>query len=204
MAQFLKRKPKEEPARQRYPEELWTLLTLGKPDENIDYGQLAKPLADYVPDLIHMALDEDLNYRKESDPAVWAPLHAIHILGALGAVEAAEPLTQCLDWDDDWIGEALPGIYASIGQRHRKKGVHAGCGGGHHLLALQIFYLLYTGIRSAKARVGSSGVDGGHGNDRRIFGRQIQHCGRRSIGKGVVLVGHQPNGVTRSVALAHF
>ena len=36
-------------------------------------------------------------------------------LGALEAVEAAQPLTQCLDWDDDWISEALPGIYAGIG-----------------------------------------------------------------------------------------
>ena len=115
MVRFLKRKPKEEPARQRYPEALWPLLSLGRPDDNTDYHQLAEPLADYVPHLIQMALDEDLNQRYEDDPAVWAPLHAMQILGALGAVEAAEPLAQCLDWDDDWTGEALPDIYASIG-----------------------------------------------------------------------------------------
>jgi tetratricopeptide (TPR) repeat protein len=115
MVQLFKRNPKEDAARQRYPEALWPLLSLGEPDEKTDYHQLAQPLAPYVSDLIQMALDDDLNYREQDDPAVWAPLHAMQILGALGAVEAAEPLTQCLESNNDWDAEALPDVYAGIG-----------------------------------------------------------------------------------------
>jgi tetratricopeptide (TPR) repeat protein len=68
-----------------------------------------------VPDLIRMVLDEDLNQRMGDDPAVWAPLHALQILGNLGAEAAAQPLTACLDWDDDWVSGALPKVYAEIG-----------------------------------------------------------------------------------------
>ncbi len=115
MAPFFKKKSQEDPARQRYPEALWPLLVLGKPNKQTDYNQLAVPLAGYISELIQMALDEDLNLRYENDVAVWAPLHAMEILGVLGAVEAAEPLSQCLDWDDEWVTQALPGIYANIG-----------------------------------------------------------------------------------------
>jgi tetratricopeptide (TPR) repeat protein len=115
MVPSFKRTSKEDPACQRYPEVLWPLLSLEEPDEKTDYHQLAQPLAAYVPDLIQMALDDDLNYREQDDPAVWAPLHGMQILGALGAVEAAEPLTQCLEWNNDWYAEALPDVYASIG-----------------------------------------------------------------------------------------
>ncbi len=115
MVQFLKRKPKEDAARQRYPEALWPLLSLGKGEQEADYSQFAEALAGHVPDLIRMALDEDLNYREEDDPAVWAPLHALSVLRELGPIEAAEPLTECLAWGDEWYNEVLPKVYASIG-----------------------------------------------------------------------------------------
>jgi hypothetical protein len=70
MVRFLKRKAKAGAARQPYPEALWHLLSLGQPDEDTDYRQLAEPMADYVPDLIQMALDDDLNQREEDDPAI--------------------------------------------------------------------------------------------------------------------------------------
>jgi tetratricopeptide (TPR) repeat protein len=46
---------------------------------------------------------------------VWAPLHALQILGDLGVEAAAQPLTACLDWDDEWVSGALPKAYAGIG-----------------------------------------------------------------------------------------
>ena len=49
----------------------------------------AEQLTDYTPDLIHMVLDDDLNMRDEHDPAVWAPYHALKVLGVLGPAEAA-------------------------------------------------------------------------------------------------------------------
>lgn len=109
------RKAKVDLAAKRYPEALAGLLSLGKPTDDTDYPEWAERLKDYVPDLIRMVLDKDLNRRMEDDPAVWAPLHALQILGVLGAEAAAQPLTACLDWDDDWIGEALPKVYAGIG-----------------------------------------------------------------------------------------
>jgi tetratricopeptide (TPR) repeat protein len=91
------------------------LLTLDEPEEDINYGTRAKQLADFVPQLIQMTLDEDLNSRKPDDPAVWAPLHALGVLGELGPPEAAEPLIECFDWQDEWFSEKLPDVYAAIG-----------------------------------------------------------------------------------------
>ena len=115
MFNIFRRKPAAEPATKKYPEALAGLLSLGKPTDDTNYQEWAERVKDHVPALIRMALDEDLNQRTEDDPAVWAPLHAIQILGALGAEAAAQPLTACLDWDDDWVREALPKVYARIG-----------------------------------------------------------------------------------------
>ncbi len=115
MPNIFRRKLGADPATQRYPGALAGLLSLGKPTDDTSYQKWAEQLKDHVPDLIRMVLDEDLNQRQEKDPAVWAPLHALQILGVLGAESAAQPLTACLDWDDDWIGEALPKVYAGIG-----------------------------------------------------------------------------------------
>lgn len=115
MFNIFRRKPAADPATKRYPEALAGLLSLGKPTNDLSYQKWAERLKDHVPDLIRMVLDEDLNQRREKDPAVWAPLHALQILGVLGAESAAQPLTACLDWDDVWVGEALPQVYARIG-----------------------------------------------------------------------------------------
>ena len=60
-----------------------------------------------------MVLDEDLSSRDDDDPAFWAPIHAFEILSVLGPLEAAEPLLACFDWDEDWLFDALPDLYAS-------------------------------------------------------------------------------------------
>jgi hypothetical protein len=69
-----------------------------------------------VPALIAMATDEQLHYAGEDAPEVWAPLHAIQLLGELEAAEAVEPLLPLLTWDDDWLEERLPDTLGRIGQ----------------------------------------------------------------------------------------
>ena len=115
MPNIFRRKQAADPAAERYPEALAGLLSLGKPTDDTRYQEWAEQLKDHAPDLIRMVLDEDLNQRMEDDPAVWAPLHAMQILGALGAEAATQPLTACLDWHDDWVSGALPKVYAGIG-----------------------------------------------------------------------------------------
>jgi len=115
MRGILRHKRAADPAAKRYPEALTELLSWGMPTDDFRYTESAERLREYVPDLIRMVLDEDLNQREEDDPAVWAPLHALKILGVLGAEAAAQPLTACLDSMDDWITETLSQVYARIG-----------------------------------------------------------------------------------------
>ena len=61
-----------------------------------------------VPALIALATDETLHFAGQDSPAIWAPLHAIQLLGELGATEAIEPLLPLFAWqDDDWLAAAL-------------------------------------------------------------------------------------------------
>lgn len=115
MPKLFSRKPKTDPALDSFPEPFAELISYGKPADDTNYAAWAAQLAPYTADLVRMVLDDDLNERDESDPAVWAPLHALRVLGALAPIEAAEPLTECLDWDDEWFGEELPKVYAAIG-----------------------------------------------------------------------------------------
>lgn len=83
-----------------------------------DYTQLGIGAA-HVPDLIRMALDEDLHGGDSNSPEVWAPIHAWRTLGQLRAEAASEPLLTLLkridDKDDDWVGEEIPRVYGLIG-----------------------------------------------------------------------------------------
>ncbi len=115
MAKLFSRKPKTDPALDAFPQEMAALITHGEPTDATDYAAWAEQLQGHVPDLIRMVLDDDLNERTVDDPGVWAPFHALKVLGVLGAVEAAEPLMACFDWDDDWFQDELPGVYAAFG-----------------------------------------------------------------------------------------
>lgn len=74
---------------------------------------------EHVPELIRMALDEDLHGADSNSPEVWAPIHAWRTLGQLRAEAASEPLLALLeridDDGDDWVGEELPRVYGLIG-----------------------------------------------------------------------------------------
>ena len=69
-----------------------------------------------VPALVAMATDEKLHHAGEDAPEVWAPLHAIQLLGELEAAEAVEPLLPLLTRDDDWLEELLPDALGRIGR----------------------------------------------------------------------------------------
>lgn len=66
--------------------------------------------------LIQMAVDEKLHHADSTSPEVWAPLHAIQILGELGSAEAIEPLLPLFDQlNDDALAEILPQAFGGIG-----------------------------------------------------------------------------------------
>jgi SEC-C motif len=66
--------------------------------------------------LIEMAVDEQLHHADSDRPEVWAPLHAIQLLGELGASEAIEPLLPLFNWvDDDYLAQTLPEAFGGIG-----------------------------------------------------------------------------------------
>ncbi len=66
--------------------------------------------------LIAIAIDEELHFAHQARPEIWAPLHAVQLLGELRAAEAIQPLLPLFTWDDDWLEEALPECFGEIGQ----------------------------------------------------------------------------------------
>lgn len=84
-----------------------------------DYLQLGLT-SEHVPELIHMATDEDLHFADSESLEVWAPVHAWRALGQLRAEAAIKPLVALLahtdeDEEDDWTPEELPHVFAEIG-----------------------------------------------------------------------------------------
>ncbi len=72
---------------------------------------------EHIPDLIHMALDEQLNNADSESLEVWAPTHAWRALGQLRAEAAIEPLLTLfhMQEDSEWVGEELPEVFGMIG-----------------------------------------------------------------------------------------
>ena len=74
---------------------------------------------EHIPDLIRMAIDNDLHHAEEESAEVWAPVHAWRTLGQLGAKEAAQPLVRLYDNDEDddeWLSAELPLVLSMIGE----------------------------------------------------------------------------------------
>ena len=65
--------------------------------------------------LIAMATDARHYEAETESPDVWAPLHAVQILGELEASDAVEPLLPLLGWDDEWLDQLLPECLGRIG-----------------------------------------------------------------------------------------
>ena len=109
------RKARLDPILEHYPAPFAGILSLGEPADETDYGRLAAQLTDYVPDLVRMVLDDDLNNRGGDDAAMWAPLHALRILSILAPAEAVEPILVCLASEDDWYHDEVPKFYGQVG-----------------------------------------------------------------------------------------
>lgn len=104
-----------------YPAPVSELLALGDcrgQGEWTDYRALGLG-PEHVPDLIRMALDEELYWADSEDDVVWAPIHAWRALAQLRAEEAAQPLTRLLyridEYGDDWVGEEIPEVLGKLG-----------------------------------------------------------------------------------------
>src|SRR5579885_2559864 len=107
-----------------YPPPIDKLLTFGVSEDFLraekwpDYRELGLG-PEHIDDLIPLATDHELRWGGEDDeaPEVWAPVHAWRALGQLRAEAAIEPLMEWFDYkyDDDWITEELPQVYALIG-----------------------------------------------------------------------------------------
>jgi hypothetical protein len=117
-----------------YPAPVDSLLTFGTAEcETVnDWAtHLSSGIGpEHIPDLIRMAKDESLRYKyfddeaypdfnEDEHPEFWAPIHAVHTLGALHAVSASESLLPLFDeamkHDDEWMAEDLPEAYGMFG-----------------------------------------------------------------------------------------
>lgn len=75
---------------------------------------------EHIPALISIATNQSLiTAIDESNPHVWAPIHAWHALGQLEAQEAIEPLMQLFHLvpDNDWVIEEMPDVFALFGPK---------------------------------------------------------------------------------------
>lgn len=106
-----------------YSNRLQPLLRLGKlkrTQQRIDYAARFKLTNEDELELLLMAEDRDLNFRKPQDPAVWAPIHAVRALAQVGTINMIEPLFDLLDVasneDDDWMAIEIPRTLATLGK----------------------------------------------------------------------------------------
>ncbi len=71
---------------------------------------------DHIGDLIRMATDMELNSASPDSLEVWAPVHAVRVLGRLRASEAIQPLVNLFhELDDDWMEGELANTFGMIG-----------------------------------------------------------------------------------------
>jgi hypothetical protein len=82
-----------------------------------DYPEIYGLTAEHIPELIQMAIDQDLNWADSDSLEVWAPVHAWRALGQLKAEAAIEPLLSVFNEmeDSDWFREDMPEVFALIG-----------------------------------------------------------------------------------------
>lgn len=105
-----------------YPAPVDQLLTCGKthtlsPDEWPNYQEMGIG-PEHIPDLIRLAIDEQLNTSEADCAEIWAPHHASRALAQLHAEEAIEPLIanlEMLQESSDFLSEELPTIFSMLG-----------------------------------------------------------------------------------------
>jgi hypothetical protein len=70
-----------------------------------------------VPGLVRMVLDEGLLNGWPGEPSSWAPYHALHMLGQIGAHEAAGQMFPLFDLENDWLSDRLATVWGQMGPR---------------------------------------------------------------------------------------
>lgn len=105
----------------RYLPPYAVLLEVGQPrgdaDEALD--MLGPFAASDVPTLISVVTDPELHSAPGDHSAIWAPIHALRLLGSLRAESAIAPALGLLrridENDDDWIGSEIAAALSRIG-----------------------------------------------------------------------------------------
>lgn len=106
---------KHEPYTWKYEGPVRTLLTLGN-EYNGLYREFNFRQA-HVPELIRLATDMQVRFGDFGQDYIWGPVHAWRVLGQMGAVEAAEPLTKLFGFPDPTAMMELPAVYGLIGEK---------------------------------------------------------------------------------------
>ncbi len=102
-----------------YPEPVNRLLSCGRPENRHPWPWYPDLTEAHIPHLLRLLTDVSLNWAEPDSPEFWAPLHAWRSLAQLRAVDAIPALIDCLfridAYDDDWILEEFPEVFARIG-----------------------------------------------------------------------------------------
>ncbi len=104
-----------------YPDPVSKLLTLGDIQRTPKWPDyLALGLGpEHIPDLIRLALDDDLHRADSDSREVYAPVHAWRALALLHADDAAGPLVELFaridEHSNDWVREDLPIAFGILG-----------------------------------------------------------------------------------------
>jgi hypothetical protein len=103
-----------------YSDSVAKLLEIGTPDTSWpDYPVLYGLTAEHIPELIRMAVDEQVWEEDSESEAVYRNVHAWRALAQLQAFESIPSLVSLLHWvddyGDDWTGEELPEVFGRLG-----------------------------------------------------------------------------------------
>ena len=107
----------------RYTPPFAAVLEAGNPTGDSEFDRPDPLSADFRPEhtpgLIQILTDPELTAASSGSPVVWAPIHALRILGTLKAESAIGPILEELrhidEGDDDWLGEEACDALANIG-----------------------------------------------------------------------------------------
>ena len=80
-----------------------------------EYGRNESKWHSGIPDLAGMTLDKGLLNGWPGETSSWAPYHALHMLGHLGAHQVAGHLLALLNVQNDWLSDRLPSVWAEMG-----------------------------------------------------------------------------------------
>lgn len=102
---------------------LWTLDDTEGGIDEIDYSLLTEAFSPHIQELLQLVLDPLLQPGEddvwvdtpEGESLMWAPYHALVLLGEFALPETIEPLLAVLDGEDEEMIEALPEVYTKMG-----------------------------------------------------------------------------------------